>query len=74
MESLMKLPDNVFNQEILQYRTLNNIVKLDNACMNHEYRPQLLEKIDGVALLRDQYSEHRSIIYRMHHPSASSIH
>jgi hypothetical protein len=44
----MKLPHNIFNQEILQYLTLNNIVKLDNACMNHEYRPQLLDKIDGV--------------------------
>ena len=44
------LIDDIFNQEILQYLTLNNIVKLDNACMNHEYRPQLLEKIDGVIL------------------------
>ena len=50
MESLMKLPDDIFNQEILQYLTLNNIDKLHNACMNHEYRPQLLEKIDGVIL------------------------
>jgi hypothetical protein len=48
MESLMKLPDDIFNQEILEYLTL------DNACMNHEYRPQILEKIDGVILLGDK--------------------
>jgi hypothetical protein len=53
MESLMKLPDDIFNQEILQYLTLDNIVKLVNACMNHEYRPQLLEKLVGVILLGD---------------------
>jgi len=52
----MKLPDDIFNQEILQYLTIDNIVKLDNACMNHEYRPQLLEKIDSVTLLGDQYT------------------
>ena len=54
MESLMKIPDDIYNQEILQYLTLDNIVKLDNTCMNQlkldivvklEYRPQLLEKI-----------------------------
>ena len=56
IESLMKLPDDIFNQEILQYLTIDNIVKLDNACMNHEYRPQLLEKIDSVTLLGDQYT------------------
>ena len=43
MESLMKIPDDmIFNKEILQYLTLDDLVKLDNACMNHEYRPQLL--------------------------------
>jgi hypothetical protein len=30
MESLMKLPDDMFNQEILQHLTLNNKVKLDD--------------------------------------------
>ena len=55
MESLMKIPDDIFNQEILQYLTLDDIVKLDNACMNHEYRPQLLKKIDGVILLGDHH-------------------
>ena len=62
MESLMNIPDDIFNQEILQYLTLDNIVKLDNACMNHEYRPQLLKKIDGVILLGDQGDHHYYII------------
>ena len=50
----MKLPDDMSNQEILQNLTVDNIVKLDNACMNHKYRSQLLDKISGVILLGDQ--------------------
>ena len=50
----MKLPDVIFRQEILQYLTLDNIVKLDNACMNHMYRSQLMDKIDGVILIGDK--------------------
>ena len=53
MESMIKLPDDMFKQELLQYLTVDDIVKLDNACMNHKYRPQLMEKIDGVILLGD---------------------
>ena len=48
MESMIKLPDDIFRHEILQYLTLNDIIMLDNACMNHKYRLQLLDKIDGV--------------------------
>ena len=51
---MMKLPDGMFRQEILQYLTVDNIVKLDNACMNHKYRSQLLDKIGGVILLGDK--------------------
>ncbi len=54
MEWMMKLPDDMFRQEILQYLTLDNIVKLDNACMNHIYRSQLLDKMSGVTLLGDK--------------------
>ena len=50
----MKLPDDMFKQEILQFLTVYDIKKLDNACMNHEYRLQLLEKISGVILLGDK--------------------
>ncbi len=50
----MKLPDDIFKQEIVQYLTLDNISKLDNACMNHEYRYQLLDKISGVIILGDK--------------------
>ena len=54
MKFMMKLPDDIFRQEILQYLILDNIVKLDYACMNHKYRPQLLDKISGVILLGDK--------------------
>ena len=53
----MKLPDDMFRQEILPYLTVHDIVMLDNACMNHKYRPQLLEKISGVILTGDYYNE-----------------
>ena len=54
MEWMMKLPDDIFRQEILQYLTLDNILKLDNTCMSHKYRSQLLDKIDGAILLGDK--------------------
>ena len=54
MESMMKLPDDIFRQELLQYLTVYDIVKLDNACMNHKYRYQLLEKISSVILKGDK--------------------
>jgi hypothetical protein len=54
MESLMKLPDDMFRQELLPYLTVQDIVNLDNACINHKYRPQLLDKVNGVILLGDK--------------------
>ena len=48
MESMMNLPDDMFKL------TVDDIVKLDNACMNHKYRYQLMEKISGVILLGDK--------------------
>jgi hypothetical protein len=53
MESIIKLP----NDMLLPYLTVYDIVKLDNACMNHEYRPQLMEKINGVILPGDKSME-----------------
>ena len=50
MGSMMKLPDDMFKQELLPYLTFDDIVRLDNAYMNYEYRSQLLEKISGVIL------------------------
>ena len=55
MESMMKLPDDMFKLELLPYLTVNDIVKLDNAFMNHKDRPQLLEKISGLILTGDKY-------------------
>jgi hypothetical protein len=54
MESMIKLPDDIFRQELLPYLIVQDIVNLDNACMNHKYRPQLMEKISGVILLGDE--------------------
>ena len=51
MESMMKLPDDMFRLELLQYLSVDDIVKLDSACMNHKYRHQLLEKITDASLI-----------------------
>ena len=50
---MMKLPDGVFKQELLQYLTLNDLIMLDSACANNEFRPQLLEKLSGVIFIGD---------------------
>ena len=63
MESMMNLPDDMFKQELLPYLTVHDIVNLDNACMNHEYRSQLLEKIDGVILTGDNYESMTASLY-----------
>jgi len=44
----MKLPDDIFRLELIPYLTVYDIVRLDTACMNHEYRPHLLDMISGV--------------------------
>ena len=54
MKLMMKLPDDMCRQELLQYLTVIDIVNLDNACMNHKYRSQLLDKINGVILQGDK--------------------
>ena len=54
MESLMKLPEDMFKQELVSYLIVDDISKLDSAYMNHKCRPQLLEKISGVVLLGDK--------------------
>jgi len=53
MESMMKLPDDMFKQELLVYLTIHDIVQLDNSCMNHTYRPKLLDKISGAVAFGD---------------------
>ena len=63
MESMMKLPDDMFKQELLTYLTVYDIVRLDNACMNHQYRPQLLDKISGVILRGDKVKCMKASLY-----------
>ena len=53
MEHLNAIPDSVFRKNISQYLTLHDIVNLDNTCLNHEYRPVLLSKIEGMVLEAD---------------------
>ena len=51
MELMMKLPDDIFRHELLSYLALYDLGRLFNMCMNHEYRPQVLDKIRGVILM-----------------------
>ena len=60
----MKLPDDMFRQELLPYLIVQDIVDLDNACMNHEYRPQLLDKINGVILLGDKEKSIKASLFK----------
>ena len=60
----MKLPDDMFKQELLPYLTVDDIVKLDNACMNHQYRPQLLEKIRGVISTGDKDKTMKASLFK----------
>ena len=64
MESMMNVPDDMFKQEIFQYLTVDDIVKLDKACMNHKYRPQLLDKISGVILTGDDNNSMRASLFK----------
>jgi len=60
----MKLPDDIFRHELLPYMTVHDIVRLDTACMNHKYRPQLLEKISGVILTGDKDKYMKALLFK----------
>jgi len=64
MESMMKLPDDIFRQELLHYLTVYDIVQLDTACMNHKSRPQLLEKISDVILTGDKKKSMKASLFK----------
>ena len=64
MEAMMKLPDDMFKQELLPYLTVQDIVNLDNACMNHKYRSQLMDKISGVILLGDKDKSMKALLFK----------
>ena len=53
MMCMMKLPDDMFRKDLLPYLTLRDLGRLDNMCMNHEYRPLVLDKMRGVILMGD---------------------
>ena len=64
MKFMMKLPDDMFRQKLLPYLTVDDIVELDNVCMNHKYRPQLLAKIDGVILIGDKDTSMKALLFK----------
>ena len=64
MEFMIKLPDDMFRLELLQYLTVQDVINLDNACMNHKYRSQLLDKISGVILLGDQDTSIKASLFK----------
>ena len=64
MGSMMKLPDGMLRQELLPFLTVHDIVRLDISCMNHEYRPQLLEKINGVILIGDEETSIKTSLFK----------
>ena len=39
-------------------------MRLDNAYMNHEYRPHLLVKISGVILIRDKDKSMKALFFK----------
>jgi hypothetical protein len=61
---MMKLPDDMFRLELLPYLTVHDIIRLDNACINYKYRPQLLEKINGVILIGDKDVSIKASLYK----------
>jgi len=64
MESMIKLPDDMFRQELLPYLTVHDIAKLDSACMNIRYRPQLLFKISGVILTGEKKKIMKPLLFK----------
>lgn len=45
---------NILRKQLLPYMTLDDIGRIDNAFINHTYRPQLLKKLKGVILFGDK--------------------
>ena len=63
---MVKLPDDMFKLELLQYMTVVDIIMLDSACMNHKYRSQLLNKLQGVILIKcnDKFTSSQVLKYK----------
>jgi hypothetical protein len=63
----MKLPVDMFKLELLPYLTVHDIGRLDSAFMNHEYRPQFLEKISGGILRGDNVTYLKGVLLEWLH-------
>ena len=64
MDAMMKLPNDMFRLELVPYLSVDDVVKLDNACMNHKYRPQLMGKISYVILIGDKDKSVEASLYK----------
>lgn len=58
IDLLLNLPDDIFQQHLLHYLSLKDIVNIDKICLNKQYRVLLLNKIKYAKLKGD--IEHRS--------------
>ena len=61
MKYMIDIPDGVFQLHLSEYLTINDVVNLDNACLNHEYRPVLLSKIEGMVLTGEGFTMSKEI-------------
>ena len=64
MDAMMKLPDDMFRLELIPYLSVDDIVKVDIACMNHKYRAQLMGKISGVILQGDKDKSMKASLFK----------
>jgi len=64
MDSMMKLPDDMFRLELIPYLSVDDVVRLDSACMNHKYRTQLMGKISGMILLGDKDKSVKASLFK----------
>ena len=60
----MKLPDDMFRLELIPYLSVDDVVRLDSACLNHKYRPQLMWKISGVILRGDKDKSVKASLFK----------
>lgn len=57
MNKLITLPNDVLKHEIMQYLTVHDIVILDNSCLNHKYRIELMKVFHGIILIGTKHED-----------------
>jgi len=51
MELMMRMPDDVFKHQLMQFLTIYDLSSFDKACTNYFYRNEYLEKIRNIILI-----------------------